>query len=488
MLLLLRSLQTALFIYPWTTLGAHMFDATYNPYTIVTIAGATLLGGVMTAWLSTRPRRLLTHALVHGAGISYSFLCWVGTARGVTPALPTYNWLGAIGLGADALAIATEAFWLITWVLFWWRGARLAAAQSHETDRTVRFEFELGIVLWTLAVIMGLGVGLPGDTFVAPLFAYLTFSLLALVWMRQDNSPVAAPYAAIALLLIGGLLSSLLLRWLPAGAGAVKTAIGFTGSVIGSRVTNIFRWLWARQTISTEAGGGTAAGVPTAEAAPPITPPGGLGEVLMKVMFWALVLLAGLAAAALTALAVLALIRYLTQNTSSGATRVQGPRRNLRQTMRALRRLWCRRLMRTMDNWQYYYRGIIRAISETVWPQDHRACYRGLLRWGRLIGKPRHPSETPHEYAERLSASLPLLSQDTCTVNELTLLYTHSRYGYSTNDSVSGIGHRRRLRSSYRRLFRPWFLFRLRYLTGRWRSPHSSHNPIHGDRTLRHAR
>lgn len=470
-LLSLRAIHFTLIVYPWTQLGSHIFEAKTNPFSPTTVFTAVFAGSMLATLLRQRPRRRITHAVVHGLLLAYSGLVWIGWARGVQPGLPGAGWLLATGLTAGGWSTATSVFWLFCWGLLWWRGSRLAAQVVQNDGIACRLELELGMIFWALVLSLAVGTGLPTGPLLPHLFSCLASGLLALAWLQrgQSGSTMWSMTAGLLILLIVAAGTRGLLGWLQAGRDVVRRVVDSAGGAASTGIAGIFRWLFLRRNSPPPAVAGTG-NMPAPATDLPVVPRGGWEQTMVKILAGALVGFLAAAIIMLSVLAVIALLRYLSKPVPSSGPYGRHPRAVLK-TMRALARLWSYRFRRVYSGLQHATRLALIGIYETWWPQDPRQLYRGLLRWGRMIGVPREPHETAHEYSRRLSQLLSPAPTAVTIIAAATDLYAQSRYG-KEQAPAQHAGTWPVVRSSYRRLFQPWFILRIRLLARK-------HSPRH---------
>lgn len=65
-----------------------------------------------------------------------------------------------------------------------------------------------------------------------------------------------------------------------------------------------------------------------------------------------------------------------------------------------------------------------------------RRAYQQLLAWAAAAGQPRHPPQTPHDYARTLGVRAPALGDD---IRQLTELYVRARYGGQVSPADAGL-------------------------------------------------
>ncbi|MBI3976725.1 MAG: DUF4129 domain-containing protein [Chloroflexi bacterium] len=169
-----------------------------------------------------------------------------------------------------------------------------------------------------------------------------------------------------------------------------------------------------------------------------------LSPEAIAVIKWVLL---GLVAAAILA----ALVRSMSRLNDWGAEDAIEEERDFVWSWPGVRALLHRWLARRIRRRQPVFRTADPSHEDEASPPETlslRAMYRELLRLGAALGWPRHPGQTPHEYAGRLRGQ-PGLAADALDI--LTEAYVQARYGPEPPDQAVAIQARAaldRLRSA----------------------------------------
>lgn len=501
-----RAAVTSLALYPWAAVGASLFERS-NPFSAAMMTAWIVLASWITRRLHRRPRRLLTHLLIHTLGAGYGFLVWLSYERGIPLTWPNGHWWAELNLGSSPAASVTELFWFIWWACLWMRGWQLT--HQLRDAHAASSEFEVGLMGWALVLLLGIGTGASTAGLVPALFTYFLAGLAVLALTGSDRlgrrmeglsfsatgepapgtgrsslassssspspSAAASPSGRERGASLGGGSSTgdsaptgmptwlvVLLLVMTGGLGytVLATIFGFSAA-IGSGLDEIAGWLspwvtafltWLLRRPGFEA--------PAAETAPPPEPVSDLGLALgeqttplwLQIGIWVLLALVGIVVLCILGYGLYRLWqRLLTRTPGSASSKADGDAARLWRLLRAVVRLLWRRWRRRWRRWKAFARGGWSAVGETVRPRSVRALYRGLLRWGWLIGAPRSAHETPYEYAARLASLLP--AEAARFVQQLTTDYVACRYSGRANDRIAP-----QLGRGYRRLFHPFVL------------------------------
>src|SRR5690606_30649323 len=221
----------------------------------------------------------------------------------------------------------------------------------------------------------------------------------------SPGAPTLAP--AVMLMALTGAASYGLFSVAWGATGGVRTGVDAAAGFLGPRLTAFIEWWFGRPRGSPDLptdGAGTMAVMAEADGA------GSLGSLPMWLKGLMGIGGALLAAAALAAMvwALFVLGRILMAR-KGGDGRGEAGRQDL-----PWHRLWFRLLRRrlyrmstTARRAAAWARAAWRKGRELWYPRDVYGLYQGYLWWGRLVGRPRKPGETPAEYGARIAAEVP---------------------------------------------------------------------------------
>lgn len=452
----IRAALTALALHPWADIVSRMLQRD-NPFSPLVMALWIIAAAAITRSLRSRPRRRLTHVLVHGIAAGYGFALWLGVQRGVPIGWPTAGWWRAWAETGARTAASTELFWLLWWGVLWYWGIRTADGRPGRT--TAAGEFALGLGGWGLVLLFAYASDVPTTPLLGPLFAYF---LLGLAWQAMNRMPPpqpvssgdtdAAPDAtALPLLVLTGVVAYAAMGALFGWADPFRAGVDGTAAVVGPWLLAFLRWLFGRPRPVDS--GPAVTGEPRRAA---MEMSAGEGETLppwIEVLLWVLLGVAALAALAALGVALWRGLQYLLGRAGASAP---GRRSGTMKTWAALIKVAWAALRRALGRAGVALRAAavwvsrqVAAFGETIWPRDVAALYRGFLRWGRLAGWPRRPWETPGEYARRLAASYPAGADE---VHRITRAYERAVYAARSGHPVPPP---REVLAAYRSLYRP---------------------------------
>lgn len=451
-----RAALTALALHPWADIGSRMLQRD-NPFSPLLMALWIAAAAAVTRGLRSRPRRRLTHVLGHGVAAGYGFALWLGVQRGVPMGLPTAGWWRAWAEAGARTATATELFWLIWWGALWYWGIRTADGRPGRA--AAAGEFALGLGGWGLALLFAYASDVPTAPLLGSLFAYF---LLGLVWQGMNRGAAAeagvsghtdAPPdpSSLALLALTGTAAYAVMGALFGWADPFRAGVDGTAAVVGPWLLALLRWLFGRPAPVDPGPAVTAE--PRRAGMELSAGEGGPLPFWLEALLWALLGVAVLAALAALGVALLRGLCYLLGRAGASEPR---PKPGAKQTWAALAAEAWRALRRALGRVGNALREAAAwvsrqgaAVGETVWPRDVSALYRGFLRWGRLVGFPRRPWETPREYARRLAEAYPAAADD---VGCITRAYERAAYGEGGGNPVPPP---RDVLAAYRLLYRP---------------------------------
>lgn len=439
-----RALLAALVVWTWPAVGAHLFDLA-NPLRVETLFAWLLAAALLSMLLRSRPRSLAVYLLVHGLAGGAAFLHFIGHLRGVPWQGSPSAWLGALAAAHDTLAWIGTVLLGVLFSGLWLRGA-LSGYRKPATPALL-FEFEIGLLNWVFVLLLAQAGGGDGAWLLEPLLLFVATGLLLRSWQQAGWGGVTLSAVLLVplMLLLGAGLRAI------AGdvRGPLQALLGVFGGVLEALVVGLFGGLWGRASRNIAESPPPAPSEGMQPAAGPLAGPAWVDAVFQGLF------IAVIAVSALVLLVILVSLLWVLLRRQVGAQHGRQPgtsagwRRLLRLWWRWLR-LQRRRLRKRLAE---RIRRLRLAVAETAWPRSLRAAYRGLLRWGALAGQPRHPQETPREYAARVQPTLP--PGAAAFVWRLTEAYETHRYGRQAEMSIFEIRH---WRFGYWALFLPWRL------------------------------
>jgi len=452
----IRAALTALALHPWADIVSRMLQRD-NPFSPLVMALWIVAAAAVTRGLRNRPRRRLTHVVVHGIAAGYGFALWLGVQRGVPIGWPTAGWWRAWAEAGARTSASTGLFWLLWWGALWYWGIR--AADGPPGRAAAAGEFALGLGGWGLVLLFAYASDVPTAPLLGALFAYF---LLGLAWQGMNRMPAPQPgssgdadappdASALPLLALTGAAAYVAMGALFGWADPFRAGVDGTAAVVGPWLLAFLRWLFGRPRPAEP--GPAAAGEPRGTAMELSGGEGGPLPPWLEGLLWVLLGVAVLAALAALGVALWRGLRYLLGRAGASAPGRRAGTMGawaafVKETWRALGRALVRAAtaLRAAAAWVSRQAA---AFGETVWPRDMAALYRGLLRWGRLAGWPHRPWETPGEYARRLAACCPGAAHD---VRRITRAYEQAVYGAGGGQPVPPPPD---VLAAYRLLYRP---------------------------------
>lgn len=467
------ALLMAFALHPWTVMGSQIAETT-NPFPWPAMAVWMIGAAGVTRWLARRGRLVLTHVVVHLLTVAIGFSVWLGWQQGVPAWTSPALWWRSVVATLGHISLGTIGFWLLWWGFLWYRGVRLGEGKALREERAA--EFALGFLGWGLCLLLLRSAHMPTAPLVPGLFAYFLIGLAAqALETERFKEDRGAPFSsrpsslapAVLLLALTGGASHRILSAATGSSTGVRTGVDMAAGFIGPKVTAFIEWWFGRPRgaldIPVEEG-------PSLAAVADGGIPGGLSALPMW-MKWLMGIGGALLAAAALAAAVWAFFvlgRILLQRKGGEHWTAVG-RAGIPRW-----RLWVRVVRRRVYRMRMSIRRLA-AQARTAWqkgwelwfPLDVYALYRGYLWWGRLIGRPRQPGETPTEYGVRIAAEVPAAAPGAAALTEALTVAL-----YGPGDIILGAGGDDAwlaLRRQYRRLFHPrlmaaawWSRFRRR--------------------------
>ncbi|MBI3976633.1 MAG: DUF4129 domain-containing protein [Chloroflexi bacterium] len=376
------------------------------------------------------------------------------------------EWLGALARALPATFRRPDpAVLALPFALYlWWRGIRRGRQPLYAGD--VEGAFRWGVLAMVAGLVLRLAstAGTPADTAAAALamflFAGLTSIALAQIESMQresharENTALAVNrhwlgflVALVALVLLAAVALAQLFSFdfLDALArpvlAAIRTVVLLLLFAIALPVGFLMEavvWLIRRLL-----GNAPPAELPKIDLGAfdqlrDQTERAALSPEVVAVIKWAVL---GLIALGILA----ALVRSITRLSDWGTDDEVDEERDFVWTWPGLRAVLLRWLARWMLRRSPAVQAPVSAVPAADGPPQTlsiRAMYRELLRLGAVLGRPRHPSQTPDEYADHLRDHPALPADDLDTV---TGAYVHARYGPEPPDEAAAADARRAL-------------------------------------------
>jgi hypothetical protein len=284
----------------------------------------------------------------------------------------------------------------VLWALGFWLSGVLLARRGQTYERLCA-RFDLGLAAFFALFLVRLVVAANGGAVNDPvshlfMFPFVVAGLVAIGLARtagdrrtaflsgHRGAGIFLTFAAAALL-FAATLTLVALPYLRAASQIGLTGLKAAGHAVSPLFIWILRHLFAPQTLRTDAGGARSGGG-TPDVRGVIGWDGWWGELIEKLLGWALVGVVVLAGAAVIGVALFCLCRYLLSRT--GRSRPEPRRRWLLRL-----RPWTSRRAAARSATDFYVR---------------------LLGWARRTGLPRAAAETASELGTRLQGRFPPLA------------------------------------------------------------------------------
>jgi hypothetical protein len=302
-------------------------------------------------------------------------------------------------------------FWFVVFcgVLFWFRGVRIGAGEISHGLTVNRYDIGLGIFFFVYFLRMGLEE--PDPLVLRLVGAYFLFSIIALFsarsWNRDENfmnprsvAGLLFPFAAGFFITAGAVV--LLYPFLTQAAAGTYVFLWEHSAPLRSLLIVLLKFLFG---FGRRTGAGAASSAMETEEDNLPSPEEMSGPgILEKIILWVFTGIAAAAALILIFLLIRAFIRYLAAR--------KDPDDGGMSFFAALGKLlaaWRRKLRLLWDALFQAAAGIVSRGKPL--PQAGAEAFRKLCSWGRFSGLPRRASETPREYAQRLTARFPALGE-----------------------------------------------------------------------------
>lgn len=296
---------------------------------------------------------------------------------------------------------------LLACLLLFWTGARAMVRRSPDYF-SVCLQFDRGLVALFLMLLIRFIVEIKGGPHLVDpvtfylLFAYFTFSMMAISLSRKQNEVqrtyrpgyhgIGVILSATAIIITGGaILMALCLPYLAQVADSASIILKETAEPMGPVIVNIIRFLFSLGKYRREMTSGSDSGSMGEQLYPDseIAWAQGIGWVLLSVIWLIALWLCGY-------LMVWLVRRFMKKD------KLQKPDPSFLALLSSLLAI-----IRTV--FQLAWSGL-RFIVKRI--DSAAAIYASMLRWGRRSGIPAASSETPLEYGERLIRLFPQLQTE----------------------------------------------------------------------------
>jgi hypothetical protein len=366
-----------------------------------------ILASVVTSLCRRRYRRLYQAWFLHFFGFTVAWL--VTIYRFNNHQMPFFN---SSWLAQELKHLQNPQQWfihllIVACLLLFWLGAR-AMVKRPRRYFPVCLQFDKGLgVLFLLLLIKFMvqekgGLRLEDPVTIYLLFAYITFSLIAICLSRNQSDvqkTFRSGYHGIGIVLgfasvvfvLSAMLAVLLLPYITLMAYSAQSIIKETTEPMSPYIVGFIRFLFSIGKYRREMGGQITGGLNANQLYPDT-------EIdWAQSLGWFLFAVIGLLALGLCGYWIyLWVCRFLNRNT---------PDKSRPLPFTLLTRLFA--IIGAI--WQLAWNGLLFLLKRI---DSAAAVYAGLLRWGRRSGLPAVASETPAEYGERLKQWFPQLDKE----------------------------------------------------------------------------